>query len=151
MNSAQAPTLTVLVIDDDPDLLPMLADTIRVLTHYTVMTADNGADGLERFFEALPQCVVVDVKMPELDGYQFVRAIRGDPQTCGTPIIMLTAMTQEKDRFSGLASGADHYLFKPVDPVDLVAAIHQAMQVGEAERNERIRQLADTLPPDSAT
>src|SRR5271166_4897445 len=118
---------TVLIIDDDPDLLPLLADTLHVLTDWIVITATDGAMGLERFYEAVPQCVVVDVKMPEIDGFQFIRAVRGDPSSRGIPIVVLTALPQDKDRFVGLASGADKYLVKPVDPVDLVAAIRSAI------------------------
>jgi DNA-binding response OmpR family regulator len=144
MNPAPESTFTVLIIDDDLDLLPFLADAVRLLTPYTVVTAENGVLGLEQFFECSPHCVVVDVKMPEIDGYQFVRAMRGDPQTADTPIIMLTALGQEKDQFSGLASGADIYLQKPADPVDLVAAIHEAIQLGEGERKDRMRRLAES-------
>lgn len=142
---------TVLIIDDDPDLLPLLADTLHVLTDWIVITAADGAMGLERFYEAPPQCVVVDVKMPEIDGFQFMRAVRGDPSSQGIPIVVLTALPQDKDRFVGLASGADKYLVKPVDPVDLIAAIRSAIQMSASERDRRMRILADTLfePEDS--
>ncbi len=138
---------TVLIIDDDLDLLPFLADTVRLLTPYTVVTAENGVIGLEQVFACSPHCVVVDVKMPEIDGYQFVRAIRGDPLTAGIPIIMLTALGKEKDRFSGLASGADKYLQKPAEPADLVAAIEEVIQMGDAERKARMKLLADAPQP----
>jgi DNA-binding response OmpR family regulator len=147
MNPAPDSTFTVLIIDDDLDLLPFLADAVRLLTPYTVVTAENGILGLEQFFESSPHCVVVDVKMPEIDGYQFVRALRGDPRTADTPIIMLTALGHEKDRFSGLASGADKYLQKPADPVDLVAAIQEVIQLGEADRKERMKHLAESPQP----
>lgn len=137
---------TVLLIDDDRDLLPSLVATLGALTSYTVVTADNGIAGLERFFEVLPDCAVVDVKMPGIDGYQFVRAVRGDPATMGVPLVILTAMTQDRDRFLGLAAGVDQYLLKPVKPLDLVAAIQNAISLGEAERQRRLETLLDEIP-----
>lgn len=148
MDTKRDNATTVLVVDDDLDLLPFLADTLHVLTNYTVVTAEDGAIGLERLVASQPACVVVDVKMPELDGLQFLRALRGDPDTQHTPVIVLTALAQEKDQFAGMASGADRYLVKPVDPADLVAAIHQAVAIGEQERIKRLQALVDAPPPD---
>jgi two-component system phosphate regulon response regulator PhoB len=148
MSAAQDSLYTVLVIDDDPDLLPMLADTLHVLTGYMVITATDGAAGLRRFYEAMPHCVVVDVKMPELDGYQFVRALRGDPRSRATPVVMLTAMGQDKERFAGLAAGADQYLVKPIDPVELVASIRRSIQLSEQERQSHLQTLADAQTAD---
>jgi len=138
---------TVLIIDDDPDLLPMLAATLRVLTRFTVHTANDGAKGLELFHATRPDCVVVDVKLPSLDGFQFARAVRGDPHSQSTPIIMLTALALEKDRYTGYISGTDYYLVKPIDPPDLVAAIRRAIALSEQERYTRQQHLAETPTP----
>src|SRR5262245_41737801 len=96
---------TILVVDDDRDLLPSLEAMLETLTDFTVVTAQDGAKGLERFYEVRPRCVIIDVKMPELDGYQFVRALRGDPETSTTPLIILTAMAQDQNRLAGIVSG----------------------------------------------
>ena len=141
---------TILLIDDDRGLLPSLAAMIQTLTNYTVVTAENGTEGLERFFEVRPHCIVVDVKMPELDGYQFVRAIRGDPESANTPVIFLSAMSQQVNRLTGLAAGGDHYLIKPVKPLVLLEAIQAAIAVGEEERNQRLQQLAEDPAPEDA-
>jgi len=135
---------TLLVIDDDLSLLPFLVDMLSVMTPYRIVTARDGAEGLVAYTEHSPQCVIVDMKMPELDGAQFVRALRGDPATLNTPIIMLTAMGRPADLVLGLASGVDRYLVKPVEPDALVAAIEQALALSETDRLRRLRELAES-------
>jgi DNA-binding response OmpR family regulator len=137
---------TVLVVDDNPRLLAFIADALQELGDFRVVTAANGARGLELFYDVQPDCMVIDVKMPGLDGYQLVRALRGDPTSAATALIILTAMTQEKDRMAGMLSGADQYLLKPVDPLDLVAAISRAVTMSADERRHRIRALAEGSP-----
>ena len=137
---------TVLVVDDNPRLLAFIADALQELGDFRVVTAANGARGLELFYDVQPDCMVIDVKMPGLDGYQLVRALRGDPTSAATALIILTAMTQEKDRLAGMLSGADQYLLKPVDPLDLVAAISRAVAMSADERRHRIRTLAEESP-----
>jgi DNA-binding response OmpR family regulator len=88
-----------------------------------------------------PDCVIIDIMMPGLDGYQLVKALRGDPDSARTPLIFLTALAQERDRFAGLAAGIDQYLVKPVKPQELVAAVKQALGVSDEERSRRQRAL----------
>ncbi len=135
---------TVLVVDDNPELLNLIAESLAMLGNYTVVTADNGIDGLEKCFAIHPHCMVIDVKMPGLDGYQLVRAIRGDPATAEMPLVILTAMAQDKDRFAGLAAGVDYYLLKPIKPLDLVAVIHRAVVVDADARIQALRRLAES-------
>ncbi len=126
----------VLVVDDDPALLAAIADGLQIVGGFDVIFASDGASGLERFFTAAPDCVVVDVRMPGLNGYQFVRALRGDPETAQTPIIVLSA----------LVHGADAYLTKPVKIVDLVKSIDHAVRLTSDERQRRVRELTETAP-----
>jgi CheY-like chemotaxis protein len=133
----------VLVVEDNADLLDLLVRSLNRIGHFTVIGASDGIAGLDRFTAVRPDCVVIDVKMPGLDGFQLVRAIRGDPETASTPLIILTAMAQDKDQFAGLAAGADLYLLKPITPQDLAAAIHHVIQLDQAERERRMRALAD--------
>lgn len=149
MTSVEEQPRTILIVDDNEQLLITVSAALRHLGHYQVVMADNGVDGLERYYECHPACMVIDVRMPGLDGYQLVRALRGDPDSAITPLIILTAMAQDHDRFAGLAAGVDQYLLKPVKPLDLVAAIQQAIAVSDAERTERLRALAEA--PDAAT
>ncbi len=141
-----APIPTLLVIDDDLSLLPFLVDMLSVMTNYRIVTAQNGVEGLIAYDEYSPQCVIVDMKMPELDGAQFVRALRGDQTTLNTPIIMLTAMASADDHYLGLASGVDYYLVKPVEPEVLVEAIEHALALSNTERVRRLRELAESEP-----
>jgi DNA-binding response OmpR family regulator len=143
MTGASGNGYTVLVVDDDPELLQLLTDGLELLGNFTVVQATNGAEGLARFFEVRPDCMIIDVKMSGLDGYQLVRALRGDPDSASTPLIMLTALAQEKNQFAGLALGADQYLIKPVAPRELVAAVQQAVSISAQERSQRLQSLLD--------
>ncbi|MBA3824890.1 MAG: response regulator [Ktedonobacterales bacterium] len=134
---------TVLIVDDNPALLDLIAESLKMIGNYAVVTATNGVEGLERFYEVRPQCMVIDVKMPQLDGYQLVRILRGDPETAATPLVILTAMVQDKDRFQGLASGADQYLLKPIKPRELVDAIQRAITTSAETRSAALRRLAE--------
>ena len=136
----------VLVVDDDLDLLPYLETSLRELSDHEIITATNGADALELYYTHRPHCVVIDVRMPLLDGYQLARSLRGDPTSALTPLIILTAMSKDKDRFAGLAAGADQYLLKPVKMVDLLRAIDNAVHLDNAERQRRYEELAQDPP-----
>jgi DNA-binding response OmpR family regulator len=134
---------TVLIVDDDPDLLDMLARSLRIAGPFTIITATNGIAGLEQALSAAPDCLVIDIVMPGLDGYQLVRALRGDAATARLPLILLTALAQDKSRFVGLASGADQYLTKPVMPQQLAAAIKRAVILNDAERSAQAWKLIE--------
>lgn len=142
---------TVLVVDDSADLRALVAESLRKLGGFTVVTAEDGAVGLELYFEKQPDCVVIDVKMPGLDGYQLVRALRGDPASAATPLVILSAMVQERDKLAGYLSGADEYLVKPVSPLALVQTVRQVIDRTVPERLRRLRMLlADdqSTPPE---
>jgi DNA-binding response OmpR family regulator len=135
----------VLLVEDNAELLDLLMRSLQRRNEFLVYGATDGISGLHSFFEICPHCVVVDIKMPGLDGYQFARAIRGDPSTAETPIIFLTAMTREDDRFYGLAAGGDLYLTKPTTPQSLTDAIHQVIVTTPEDRVQRIQSLASTF------
>ena len=143
MNAAEESAFTILIVDDNPLLLEFMQDALQELGDFTVVTATNGIDGLEQFYQIHPACVIIDVKMPGLNGYQLVRALRGDPETAQTPLILLTALAQDVDQFAGLAAGADQYLRKPIDLLELVQAVYRAIQISDEERQQRLRILAE--------
>jgi CheY-like chemotaxis protein len=143
------PHLRVLVIDDDPDLVTLLTRGLQVLGHYDVIAATDGAKGLERVDEVRPDCIVVDVRMPGINGYQFVRALRGDAATESIPIVMLSALIQDREQLAGMLSGADAYLIKPVRLAELVQTIEQALRLSDEERRRRAKELLDAEPDET--
>jgi CheY-like chemotaxis protein len=133
----------VLIIDDDPSLIAVLSDILSMVGGYDVHIARDGASGLESIFTVLPSCVVVDVRMPGLNGFQFVRAVRGDPSTADIPLVILSAMVQDRDVVTGLLSGVDEYLFKPVKMDDLLGAIERAIAITAEQREQRALLMAE--------
>ena len=133
--------ITVLVIDDNIELLEVLSEGLELAGPFTVITASDGMQGLEYCLTYHPDCVVVDVKMPQLNGYQLVRALRGDAETVEIPLILLTALAQDYERFAGLAAGTDRYLIKPVTPRELAAVIREVLALSAQERQYDYQQL----------
>ncbi|GCE13084.1 response regulator transcription factor [Tengunoibacter tsumagoiensis] len=143
MNSEEA-IKKVLVIDDNPTIVELIKYAVNLQGLYQVVVAYDGVQGLEQVMVEQPDCVIIDVKMPKMDGYQLVRCLRGDPQTAEVPLIILSAMTREEDQMTGLLSGADEYLTKPFKPTALNAAIDRVLSLTPAERQRRTDTLVQT-------
>ncbi|MGZ3673559.1 MAG: response regulator transcription factor [Ktedonobacterales bacterium] len=107
--------ITVLVVDDEPRLVDVVRMNLEV-EGYRVVDAGTGAEALDRLKEDLPDLVVLDVMMPEMDGFEALRRIR---EVSSVPVIMLTVRQEESDRIRGLEIGADDYLTKPFNPREL--------------------------------
>lgn len=137
------PPITVLIVDDNPELLDILAEGLALAGPFAVITAPDGEQGIEQCLAHHPDCMVIDVKMPGLTGYQLVRALRGDPETADIPLILLTALAQDYERFAGLAAGTDRYLIKPITPRELAAAIREVLALSAQERERRYLQLLE--------
>lgn len=123
---------TILVVDDDPDILTIIQDNL-ILDGYSVLTAETGAAALEQTQDHVPDLVILDLMLPDMDGLQVCRVIRGRTQV---PIIMLTAKDGVSDKVLGLETGADDYMVKPFDYLELAARI-------------KVR-LRDSAPPQPA-
>jgi hypothetical protein len=134
---------TVLLVDDNVDLLELLTNSLRYIGGFRILNALDGATGLELAISERPDCVVIDVMMPGIDGFQLAHALRGDPETAEIPLVMLTALAQEENRLAGLLSGADRYLVKPVRIPDLIEVIQAAIATSRAEREHTLRELAE--------
>src|SRR5260370_42382967 len=87
----------VLVIDDNPTIVELIKYAVNLQGTYQMIVAYDGAQGLEQIYAEQPDCVIIDVKMPRLDGYQLVRCLRGDARTAEIPLIILSALTRTED------------------------------------------------------
>ncbi len=114
----------ILVIDDEPDVV-MIIKTALQAEGYDVASATNGPDGLEEAFETRPDLIILDVMMPIMDGFEVLKMLRQDPKTENTPVIILTARTQDHDVFMGYHYGADMYLTKPFNPRELMTIVER--------------------------
>jgi signal transduction histidine kinase len=128
---------TVLVIEDTRSVLSTILDILRV-EQYDVHGASNGEEGLRLARELLPHVIVCDVMMPILDGYGVLRELRADPQTATIPVIFLTAMTARNDMRQGMELGANDYIPKPFEPLELLRAVRAQLnnQAAIAEKYE---------------
>ena len=113
---------TILLVDDDPEILTILRDYL-VNEGYHVITAATGTTALQQIRAEQPDCVVLDVMLPDQDGWAVTRAVRSDKRISHTPIILLTARVDDADKVIGLEMGADDYVTKPFNPREIVARI----------------------------
>jgi CheY-like chemotaxis protein len=130
-------------VDDNVSLLDLLTNSLYYIGGFRVLNATDGGSGLELAVSERPDCIVIDVMMPGIDGFQLAHALRGDPETAEIPLVMLTALAQEENRLAGLLSGADRYLVKPVRIPDLIKAIQEAIATSRVEREGTLRKLAE--------
>ncbi len=114
----------VLAVDDDPTILRLLQVNLEMEGHQ-VSTAPDGTRALAAIRETRPQVVLLDVMMPVLDGWQVCEQVRGDPDVADIPIVFLSARAQEADLARGRAAGADAYITKPFDPIELVTLVER--------------------------
>jgi DNA-binding response OmpR family regulator len=112
----------VLIADDDPDILGLVSLRLRK-SGYEVVTAENGRDALETVRERRPDVAIVDMRMPEMDGLELIRQIRGDEQSGDMKVIALSARVREVNVAAALEAGADDYVEKPFSPRKLVELV----------------------------
>jgi pilus assembly protein CpaE len=112
----------ILIIDDDVDTLRLVGLMLQ-RQGYQVSAASNGSQGLTKAFEERPNLILLDVMMPDMDGYEVTRRLRKNPATASIPILMFTAKTQLDDKVTGFEVGADDYLTKPTHPTELQAHV----------------------------
>jgi len=120
-------TARVLVVDD---VLPnvKLLEARLSSEYFHVVTAYSGQEALDKAFANPPDIVLLDVMMPQMDGFEACRRLKADPRTCHVPVIMVTALSASEDRVRGLEAGADDYVTKPVVPKELAARIRAALR-----------------------
>ncbi len=138
---------TILIVDDKRSLQQMVREYLEA-RNYRVMTANNGRDALYAARHEKPDLILLDIMMPEMDGYDFMRRYRQESET---PVILLTARLDETDKVLGLELGADDYVTKPFGLAELVARIRAVLRrtEREAESGSILRRGDITLDHDS--
>ncbi|NEO39022.1 MAG: response regulator transcription factor [Moorea sp. SIOASIH] len=117
----------LLLIDDDPNLILLVKDYLE-FRGYEVITAEHGKEALDILEQDIPDMIICDVMMPEMDGYTLVEKVRDDSRTSWIPILFLSAKGQSQDRVKGLNKGADVYMVKPFEPEELVAQVESSLK-----------------------
>jgi pilus assembly protein CpaE len=112
----------ILIIDDDLDTLRLVGLMLQ-RQGYQISAATNGQQGLDKAFDENPDLILLDIMMPDMDGYEVTRRLRSNPSTLETPILMFTAKTQMEDKVIGFEVGANDYLTKPTHPSELQSRV----------------------------
>ncbi|MCL4370272.1 MAG: response regulator [Chloroflexi bacterium] len=130
----------ILVVDDEPGIVDIAKANLE--GHgFIVVEAYDGEDALRKVKEEKPDLVVLDILMPEMDGWDVLERIEADPELSGIPVIMLTARVSDEDVLRGLERGAVEYMTKPFYPEDLVAAVKINLHVFDPQLRQQHRKL----------
>lgn len=116
--------MTILIVDDEPRIRDLVRMNLE-MEHYRVLEASSGQQALEYLRDYLPDLVILDVMMPDMDGFETLKAIR---EVSTVPVIMLTVRQSEQDRIHGLDLGADDYLAKPFSPRELISRVRALLR-----------------------
>jgi two-component system KDP operon response regulator KdpE len=117
----------VLVVDDEPRMINFIRMNLE-LENFRVASAENGFEAVKKTREMLPDCVLLDVMMPDMDGFETLKSIRDESTV---PVIMLTAKSEEDDKVKGLSLGADDYVTKPFSPRELLTRVKAVIRRAE--------------------
>jgi two-component system phosphate regulon response regulator PhoB len=125
----------ILVVDDEPEAVELVEFNLKQ-AGFEVATAADGAEALKKARALLPNLIVLDLMLPEVDGLEVCKMVRRDPLTAAVPIVMVTAKAAEIDRILGLELGADDYITKPFSPRELILRIKKILQRSQAAAQE---------------
>jgi two-component system phosphate regulon response regulator PhoB len=125
----------ILVVDDEPEALELLEFNLDQ-AGFQVLSAADGAEAVKKARATTPSLIVLDLMLPEVDGFEVCKMLRRDPATAAIPIVMVTARAAEVDRILGLELGADDYVTKPFSPRELVLRIRKILQRREASTGD---------------
>ncbi|WP_417444336.1 two-component regulator propeller domain-containing protein [Joostella sp.] len=139
---------SVLIVEDNIELRNYLKSELK--NHYRVITANNGKEGYDMAIEALPDVIITDVIMPEMNGFEFCRCIKTDIKTSHIPLLMLTAKAKIEDRIEGIEIGADAYMVKPFDLRLLKLRLSQLITSRQLIFNKYFSAISD-LPANANT
>ena len=140
-DNSQKDNRNLLLIDDDPNLILLVRDYLE-FRGYNVDTAENGREALQVLDRSVPDMIICDIMMPEMDGYSLVKHIREEPTTNRIPVLFLSAKGQSQDKVKGLSEGADIYMSKPFEPEELVAQVESSLKQIKRWEQGRPRSLS---------
>ncbi len=123
----------ILIVDDDIDSLKLIGLMLQ-RQGYEISAASAGGQAISKALAEKPDLIILDVMMPDMDGYEVCRRLRADPNTQNIPIIMFTAKTLVDDKVTGFEAGADDYLTKPTHPAELASRVKAVLQRSQAQR-----------------
>ncbi len=125
----------ILIIEDNPDMRQYIRETLEA--SYTIVESVDGADGLEKAKERVPDLIISDVMMPKIDGYELARRLRAHELTSHIPIVMLTAKAAEEEKLEGLETGVDAYLTKPFSTRELQVRVRKLIEMRQKLLQQR--------------
>lgn len=126
----------ILVVDDDRDIVRLVRSYLEK-AGYQILTAYDGDTALKILKAEKPQLLILDLMLPDKDGWDVVRLVRSDPQIAATPIIMLTARVEDTDKIVGLEIGADDYITKPFNPREVVARVRALLRRTQLQQDAK--------------
>lgn len=128
----------ILCVDDEPQVLKFL-EALFAKNGYEVIKAENGEEALEKLKEERVDLVISDVRMPKIDGFELCRRIKGDDRYRDIPVIIITGLTEKKDRIKGIEAGAEDFISKPLDQAEVLARVKMLLK--KRDGNGRIAAL----------
>jgi two-component system phosphate regulon response regulator PhoB len=138
----EGPAPRILVVDDEEDLQELVRYNLSK-DGYVIECVGTGEDALKAARRQPPDLIVLDLMLPNVDGLEVCRRLKGDSKTRGIPIVMLTAKGEESDMIAGLERGADDYIAKPFSPRVLAARVRALLRRHEAQRQEELETTID--------
>ena len=146
-NETDSPEFSILVVDDAPENVMLLSLILKDLGK--VSSALSGREAIDKALENPPDLILLDIQMPELDGYDVIRALKEDPKTENVPVIFVTGLSDEGDEEKGLKLGAIDYITKPYKPAVVIARVRNHLRLREyamrlEQLNEELERLATT-------
>jgi DNA-binding response OmpR family regulator len=126
----------ILIVDDDADVIDLLRMSLKQ-AGFAVAVANDGVSALKEARSRLPDLILLDLVLPELDGFSVCETLRSERETAHVPIVMLTGLSSELNRYAGMDCGANDYLPKPVDLEKLLARVKALLAPGSAGSNLR--------------
>ncbi len=134
----------ILAVDDEKHILRLVQINLEK-AGYLVVTASNGREALEAVAQERPDLIVMDVMMPEMDGLEALQKLKSDEVTATIPVVMLTAKAQDADVFQGWQSGADLYLTKPFNPIELLTFVKRILESQNEQNSDKTYEIEDDV------